>query len=147
MLSERDQTEDCIDVKDSDAVLAIDDEPNNFDVLHYSRERLQGIYERLGTPISVHRKFGDHFRMKWQIGGVVATHGIDVLVYNPHYLIAHGISQRLFDPEDVRSIEGSGGSCPNQHRLKEDPINAPDVLQPCLLHEFAESACRDCVVF
>lgn len=84
-------SEGCIDVEEGDAVFAIDDETNDFDMLDDSREPLRGFNEGHRTLVRIHGKDTNHLRMNWEIPWIVSTNSIDVFLDHASYLSSHMI--------------------------------------------------------
>jgi hypothetical protein len=91
VLRKRNCSEGCIDVEEGDAVLAIDDEANDFDMLDDSREPLRGFKEGHRTPARIHGKDANHLRMNWEVPWIVSTNSIDVFLDHASYLSSHTI--------------------------------------------------------
>ena len=74
MLGEWNGAEDCVDIDDSNAVFAIDNQPDYVDALHDSGKLVEALPQRSGTAIGVRWEFADGIRMKRKCGNVVTPH-------------------------------------------------------------------------
>ena len=79
VLGERNDAEDGVDVHECDAMLAIDNEPDDVDALHDAGEVIESLPKPGRASISVRRKLAHGIRMKGESGGVVVAHSLDVL--------------------------------------------------------------------
>lgn len=91
VFGERDAAEDCVDTKEGNAVVAIDDEADDFDAFQDPGELIEACAKRCGPTVNVDRKFADHVWVKRKSGGVIAAHRVDVLLDDLNYLFAHGL--------------------------------------------------------
>ncbi len=89
MLSEGNGSEDCVDVDDGDAVLAIDDKADNVDALHDAGKLVEALLKRRSAAIRVCGELADGIRMKRKCGGIVTAHRINVLLDYLNHLFAH----------------------------------------------------------
>lgn len=89
VLGERNDAECGVDLHQCDAVLAIDNEADDFDALHDAAEVIKSLPERCRASIRARRKLADGIRMKGESGSVVVAHGLDVLPHHLYHLFAH----------------------------------------------------------
>ena len=87
VLGELDDAEDGVDVQDGDAVLAVDDETDDFDVLQNAGEVIEPLLKRRGASIGARGELTNGIRMQGKSGGVVVTHRIDVLLDHLYFLL------------------------------------------------------------
>jgi hypothetical protein len=71
MLSEGNGSEDCVDVDDGDAVLAIDDKADNVDALHDASKLVEALLKRRSATMRVRGELADRIRVKRKCGGIV----------------------------------------------------------------------------
>jgi hypothetical protein len=97
MLGEGNGAEDCVNIYDGDAVLAIDNKTDYVDALHDSGKLVEALLKRSGAAIRVCWELADRIPIKRKGGSVVAPHRIHLPFDYLNHLLAqafYGFSSR-----------------------------------------------------
>src|SRR5260370_31129456 len=91
MLGEWNGSEDAVDIDDSEAVFAIDNQPDYVDALRDSGKLVEALPKRSGTAIGVRWELAKGIRMKRKCGSVVTPHRINVAFDDLTHLLSRAI--------------------------------------------------------
>src|ERR1019366_2409555 len=83
--------EDGVDIDNGDAVLAINNEPDDVDALHDAGKLVEPLMKCRSAAIRVRGELADRIRKKRKRGSVVTPHRIDVLFDYLINLLAHAV--------------------------------------------------------
>jgi hypothetical protein len=107
MLGKGNEAEDCVDIKNRDAMLSIDNEPENVDALHDPGKLVQPLPKGCGAPIGVRGELTDRVGLKRKPRGIVVPDGIDIFLDDLNDLFARG----CHGSADNGSVDGPSLNC------------------------------------
>ena len=133
VLGEGYEPEDGVDINNGDAVLAINNKPDDVNALHDAGKLVEPLMKCRSAAIRVRGELADRIRMKRKRGNVVTPHRIDVLFDYLNNLLAHVVCPIVL-AADRFSGELPCSNCRRYSAASKWPCE--DAIRPshCILH-------------